>query len=414
MTGLWTVWPTRKGGEDMTCFNNIRTCRRVAAWILAAVTALTPICSVPAYAASGPAGDLENTEYSAATWATLTDDVLEYDEVPDLVHSFNSTITAQYDILDRTKEDFKNAINELQFAKWDSKRLEETAEDNGNTADLITAATSQIILSAVITSLSSTVNNLPSRTTQASLTKAENTISMYAQSALISYDSLRATRETLTQMKELYDRQYQILVRQQELGMATSTEVLEAQVNKLSAESNLQAVDSGISQLMNTLCPLLGYDPNDPPTIAPIPAVDVSQIEELDLQYDTSKAIGNNSTLQDQRHSDKGRTDGEIKSRLALINDGDARMTIKMQELYNDVLAKQAAFEGAQAGFESAKLSAASYQKMYDLGMLSETEYIAYMLSYYNEKASYDSADTGLLLALETYRWAKLGLVDPD
>ncbi len=390
----------------------IGTCR--VAFVLAFVMAVTPLCSVCSFAAAGPMGEKINDGYDEETWAALTDNVLEYDEVPTLVHEFNTTMQNQYDSLERTRQDMITALNDLNVAKWRADRREESAEEDGDTEDMINAITSSVILRAVITSLDSTAVNLLSKVTLASLTKAENTITMYAQSALISYDSLRASRETLSQMQELYNRQYQILQRQQELGMATSTEVLEAQMNQLSAESNIMALDSGITQLMNSLCTLVGFDPNDPPTIAPIPTVDVSLIDEMDLEADTIKAIGNNSTLQTQRKSDAGKTNAEVASRLALINEGEAKMRIKMEELHRDVQAKLVAFEGAQAGFESAQKSAASYQKMYELGMLSETQYIAYMLSYYSEKAAYDNADTSLRLAIETYNWAKLGLVDPD
>ncbi len=85
-----------------------------------------------------------------------------------------------------------------------------------------------------------------------------------------------------------------------------------------------------------------------------------------------------------------------------------------MKELYEDVYTKLTAFEAAQTGWEAAQRQQQSNQHMYDLGMLSRSEYLATQISYYSSKASYESADTALLLAIETYNWAVLGLVDVD
>ena len=85
-----------------------------------------------------------------------------------------------------------------------------------------------------------------------------------------------------------------------------------------------------------------------------------------------------------------------------------------MKSLYDDVYAKKSAYEGAKAGFEAAEKSAASYERMYQLGMLSEADYLGTQISYYQKKASYESADTALRLAIETYGWAVKGLVNAD
>ena len=51
---------------------------------------------------------------------------------------------------------------------------------------------------------------------------------------------------------------------------------------------------------------------------------------------------------------------------------------------------------------------------MIELGMMSETQYLGGMLSYYSKEASYENADTALRQAIETYQWAVTGLVNPD
>ena len=134
----------------------------------------------------------------------------------------------------------------------------------------------------------------------------------------------------------------------------------------------------------------------------------------MNLEEDTRKAIGNNTQLQQLRRSASANTYAGDTARLNAINESDEKMTIKMQELYNDVQAKLVAYESAKDGFESARKSADSYARMKELGMMSETQYLGGMLSYYSKEASYENADTALRQAIETYQWAVTGLVNPD
>ena len=47
---------------------------------------------------------------------------------------------------------------------------------------------------------------------------------------------------------------------------------------------------------------------------------------------------------------------------------------------------------------------------MYQMGLLGESDYIGTEIFYYHSKSAYESADTALRLAIETYNWAVQGL----
>ncbi len=353
------------------------------------------------------------TGYSAEDWAKLTDNVLEYDEIPDLVHNFNSTIVNVWETLQDTQEQLQKSITELESQRRKVKELKETAEDEGDVSALIVHTTNEYIFDAVISGLRPTANSLLMQTTtRSSIVKAENQITQAVQSLMIAYDSAVKQRDTLNKLSEMYEAQYQLTLREQTLGMATETDVLTAKTNLLSAQSSSAALESGLSQILPSLCSLTGWAADATPEIVPIPETDLTRIDEMDLEADTVKAIGNNTTLISQRTSEKGNSTATVSARLGVINEGDEKLTIVMKQLYNDVLAKETALESAKAGWESAQLSRDSYERMYQLGMLSEADYLGTQVSYYQEKAAYEAADTALLLALETYHWAVKGLVD--
>ena len=65
----------------------------------------------------------------------------------------------------------------------------------------------------------------------------------------------------------------------------------------------------------------------------------MSRLDGMNLKADTKKAIGNNYTLIGQGEPlPKGETNAQIAARLNTIEEGEQKLTIEMQRLYQDVL----------------------------------------------------------------------------
>jgi hypothetical protein len=356
---------------------------------------------------------------------------MEYDELPDLVHEFNSSIGEVWDKLEDTQEDLQGYIEELESAKIKIEHLEDSTKDKIKGGDhsletLTEAGTYSAVLNgasiggATLPSMGSLIGTfrnqadslLMSKSTVNSIKKGENQIVKAAQQLMITYKSLEKQKQTLDTMAQMYDEQYQITLNKQAQGMATDLEVLTAQSNQLYAASLAASVTSGMLQLKPTLCSLTGWAADADPVIAEIPTVDLSEIDQLNLEEDTKKAIGNNTTLISQRTSSKGKTSDGIEARLAMIDEGDQKLTIKMKSLYDDVMAKKTAFEAAQDGYQAALKNREKYKRMQEVGYLNRADFIGTEISYYTEEANYHAADTALRLALETYKWAVKGLTE--
>lgn len=382
--------------------------KRVGAAVLAGTMLLAAMPGT-AFAAYAPVtGNPEDT-YDAETWAKLQDNVLEYDEIPDLVHVYNSSISEIWKNLRESKEKIDRNIQELDSQRGKMKNLKDEAKNQGNWTGYGNYTMQEIILGKVASGLRST--DLYNRKTVVGIQKGEKQITKAAQSLMITYDSLLKQRNTLEKLQELYAKQYEIAVNKHALGMATDQDVLTAQTNRLSAASSVASLDGGLLQLKPTLCTLTGWAANASPELSPIPETDLTQIDQMNLEEDTKKAIGNNSTLISQRTSAKGTSNASIESRLGVIEEGEQKLTIEMKRLYNDVYAQKEAFEGARAGYQAAQKTHDKYTRMYQMGLLGESDYIGTEISYYQAKSSYESADTALRLAMETYNWGVQGLV---
>lgn len=393
--------------------SDMRSDKRFIALLLAAGILTTNACPVRVFAA-GPLADKVGSGYDEETWAKLNDNVLEYDEVPMLVHEFNSSISQVWDTLQDTQEELRQNVEELEGYQFKMEHLTEQAKSDGDMAGIMQYMTQDITLGFVIPAMRKASSSILSKSTMGSLQKAENQLTMIVQSLMITYDSTMKQRDMVEQLQKLYDRQYQLTLNKQSQGLATLQEVVTAQSNQLSALSTLQTIDGGLMQMKPTLCSLTGWPADADPEIAAVPEVDLSKIDEMDLEVDTRKAIGNNSELISQRSSAAGKTSAGVEARLAVLDEGDQKMTIKMKSLYDDVFAKKSAYEGAKAGFEAAQKQADSYARMYEIGFLSEADYLGTQIAYYQKKAAYVSADTALRLAIETYGWAVKGLVNAD
>lgn len=381
--------------------------KRGGAAVLAAMMLLAAVPGT-AFAANAPVtGNMEDT-YDAETWAKLQDNVLEYDEIPDLVHVYNSTISEIWKNLRETKEKLDRNAQELESQSMKMKNLKDSAKSQGDVGGIMNYTVQEMILKKTSSALKS--SDLYTQQTVASIQKGEKQITKVAQSLMISYDSLLKQRNTLEKLQELYAKQYEIAVNKRALGMATDQDVLTAQTNQLSAASSVASLDGGLLQLKPNLCTLTGWAADASPELAPIPETDLSLIDQMNLEEDTKKAIGNNSTLISQRTSTKGTSNASIAGRLGVIEEGEQKLTIEMKRLYNDVYAQKEAFEGAKAGYEAAQKTHDKYTRMYQMGLLGESDYIGTEISYYQAKSSYESADTSLRLAIETYNWAVQGL----
>lgn len=391
----------------------MRANKRVIALLLTAGILTMNVCPVRAFAA-GPLAEKVGSGYDEETWAKLNDNVLEYDEVPLLVHEFNSSISQVWDTLRDTQEELRQNVEELEGYRFKMEHLTEQATADGDMVGIMQYMTQDITLGFVIPAMRKASSSILSRSTMGSLQKAENQLTMIVQSLMITYDSTMKQRDMVEQLQKMYDRQYQLTLNKQSQGLATLQEVVTAQSNQLTALSTLQTIDSGLMQMKPTLCSLTGWAADADPEIAAIPEVDLSKIDEMNLEEDTRKAIGNNSELISQRSSAAGKTSAGIDARLAVLEEGNQKMTIKMKSLYDDVFAKKSAYEGAKAGLEAAQKQSDSYARMYEIGFLSEADYLGTQIAYYQKKAAYVSADTALRLAIETYGWAVKGLVNAD
>ena len=392
----------------------------LALGLAAVLTAASAVPAFAGYAPTGPGAEPEPEKYDAATLSKLQDNVLEYDELALRVREYNPNISEAWRKYGESKEDYQNMLTELESTYDDSmdnidavlkplKQAEKLMPQLKGTVKQMSSLKSGY--HSLVQGIRDTVTNWDtSKRNTSQIRQYEKQVISGAQSAMIGYNTIVDNKVTLETMVDLYQKQCDMYQRMAALGLVNQTDVVSAQTSLIGAKSQLASLQSQEDSVYRTLCLLLGYDPDSGVEIRNLPAFDMSRLDGMNLEADTKKAIGNNYTLIGQRTSAKGETNAQIAARLNTIEEGEQKLTIEMQRLYQDVLDKKVAYEAAMTGYEAAEKSNGAAQRQYQNGLLSEMQYVGTQISYNQKKAAKESAELDLWTAMNAYDWGIEGL----
>ena len=387
----------------------------LALGLAAVLTAASAVPAFAGYAPTGPGAEPEPEKYDAATLSKLQDNVLEYDELALRVREYNPNISEAWRKYGESKEDYQNMLTELESTYDDSmdnidavlkplKQAEKLMPQLKGTVKQMSSLKSGY--HSLVQGIRDTVTNWDtSKRNTSQIRQYEKQVISGAQSAMIGYNTIVDNKATLETMVDLYQKQCDMYQRMAALGLANQTDVVSAQTSLIGAKSQLASLQSQQDSVYRTLCLLLGYDTDSGVEIRNLPDFDMSRLDGMNLKADTKKAIGNNYTLIGQRTSAKGETNAQIAARLNTIEEGEQKLTIEMQRLYQDVLDKKAAYEAAMTGYEAAEKSNGAAQRQYQNGLLSEMQYVGTQISYNQKKAATESAELDLWTAMNANDW---------
>lgn len=372
---------------------------------------------VMAEAGPGLSEEQQDQPYDEATMARLQDNVLEFDEIDKMVHLYNpnmvnawSTIQNSVDAIDRSVTELKSAQKAMEMAKDDAKDVKDPVG-----AAVYGAQASA--LKSIADGMRKGKDTIEKPSTTAQLRQAEYSVVKATQGLMISYSSLLAQKETVVQMKNLYEAKAAMTGSQLRAGMVTEADVLAAQAELLSAQSALLNIQQSEDQLRRNLLLLVGQPSTSQMVIqpvAPAPDADMARIHGADLSEDTGRAIGNNSELISMRHA-AGGSSANINKRFRAVQEGEQKLAIEMQRLYQDAYNKKLAYDAAMTGYQNAELLFASAQRKKEHGLVGNTEYQALELSAIQKRSEKAAAEIALLQAIEDYEWAVRGvLLDQD
>jgi hypothetical protein len=342
----------------------------------------------------------------------LNDGVIEYRELGSLIHRNNTSVQKARDSIQRTEESYKEIKEQLQWERLGTLNEKNEAEKDNDIDTYSTDTANEKIYMNAISSFTKIIKNLDkSGSGNDSWKQLEKQLTRAAQELMISYHSLTAEEETLTELCSLYEQQYAEKTAEARAGTATELDVRNAENMLSSAKNSSGSVSDGKSKVYRNLCIILGLDENSIYEIGEIPELGAEEISAINLEEDAKTAISNNSTILTTRHTSVKSTAG-VQNKALLENGQDSELEVKMSELYGKIEDAQLSCNTASTGMEAAEKAFNSAEVKYSAGLSGKSEYLQSEQTYLQKKSAWKASELNLFQAYETYEWAVKGITE--
>ena len=344
----------------------------------------------------------------------LSDNVLRYDELQDAVHNGNPSVAAALKNYNDRLDQYLDAMNEMVFEQRNAGIERQNARDNKDSASADSWEQEYKIYKSSAAMYRRMYENMSDYASQRSLRQVERQMTVAAQSLMISYESLRHQRDTLQKEVDLRRRQRELAETKRAAGLVPDTAVLEAEASLLSAESRLSAAEDNLRSVYRNLCYMVGRPDDGSLVIEELPAPDPERVSGMNLEVDTWKAIGNNTTLISQRRQNGGSSTTKTAVRLRTNAEGEQKLTAKMASLYEAVLQKQQEYNSAKTAWEKAQETKRVADLKASAGLTGAEDQLTAEMNFASAEASFKAAELAFLQALDTYDWAVTGIASLD
>ena len=376
------------------------------------VLALTAVMGgLPPMAALGASPEFARTEQE---WARLQDNVIEYDEIPDLIHEYNATVqNNQYDYqkfredYGDTNSDVADAYNDLAQDFYDDMSGETDA--GSMMSDLQLDIQARNMLKQADNTLED------SKIYLLTYELAEDNLAATAQSNMISYHKKQLELEQKQTDLELAREKYSLEQVKQAAGTVTAVDVLTAKESLQSSENNIKELESGIENLKEELYISLGWKHNDSPDIKELPQMDVSRIDGMDPDRDLETALENNYTLKiNKRKLENARSKTTRESLETKIRNNEKQIGASLSSAYKNVLSARLSYEQAVAEAQLEETNTNIAAGKLQAGMMTSLEYKEQEYKMESSRLNAEMAAVSLFQAMETYDWSVKGLASAE
>ena len=376
------------------------------------VLALTAVMGgLSPMAALGAIPEFARTEQE---WARLQDNVIEYDEIPDLIHEYNATVqNNQYDYqkfredYGDTNSDVADAYNDLAQDFYDDMSGETDA--GSMMSDLQLDIQARNMLKQADNTLED------SKIYLLTYEMAEDNLAATAQSNMISYHKKQLELEQKQKDLELAREKYSLEQVKQAAGTVTAVDVLTAKESLQSSENNIKELESGIENLKEELYISLGWKHNDSPDIKELPQMDVSRIDGMDPDRDLETALENNYTLKiNKRKLENARSKTTRESLETKIRNNEKQIGASLSSAYKNVLSARLSYEQAVAEAQLEETNTNIAAGKLQAGMMTSLEYKEQEYKMESSRLNAEMAAVSLFQAMETYDWSVKGLASAE
>ena len=370
---------------------------------------------------------------SEEDYARLCDSTIEWDEIDNIIKYRNPTYkmysarvdesigsmkaSASDDIADM-KEQLDNIDSSIDAIKAAQEKL---IESGGSTAGDAYKKLSESLDASK--SLKSSVENgidqlgVTSRTlkygqknSELGLAPLRYQLTSVTEGLIISYKTLEANREMLSEQINLYEALYNTYKAMQSQAMATEQNVAAYKDQADTARASLEQLEAGMARLKGNILIQCGYTSDAEVTITELPKADRGFLSGRDTENDRKTAVdGSSSVIAAAKVS--GYTGDVLKYRDAGENAAASDVSIKFDNIKSELEKQLVLCETSETSLKRAEILKNSADTKNALGMLGRGEYEGFKLQYIAAEAAAKINELNLLQAVENYKFSLKGVM---
>ncbi len=378
---------------------------------------------------------------SKESYAALSDEVISFDEISDLVTYRNPSYTRYSNQADWSLSIMRQGYEDLTVQMGEElKALDTTIENLKQNEELIgrlpagtagaggqtgsndaalnslkkgleTAQKGKRSITSALTSTKSTLY-YAGQTSETALKPLKNQLISTVESLIVSYKMLETNRSLVAEQVALYESLYATYSDMEAQSLSTST-VTASYLNQLNtARKTLAELDDSLSRLKKNILVQCGYDADADVSIADIPDPDRSYLDGRDKAADKKLAVDGNPTvtaagkLGNYAYSSDG-----MKNRELGENEARGKAGAAFDTLCSEIERQLILADSADTSLRKAELTENSGKLKYELGLLGRSEYDALKLQALSSRANAELARLNLIQAINNYRWALDGVM---
>lgn len=398
---------------------------------LLAVSLASPVFAAPKVTGPAMALELAKEEEKGGSeqgnsYQSLMDNKMEYSELADLIHEFNTTVRNNQTTLENSRD---QEDNEQMAAELDSEAedLEDLAEELEDLYGDMTGAEAQAGMAMYANykynakALKNYAKQLREQAQGKGLSnalsklqneKVEKGLVASAQSMMNQYNQMKLQISSLEVQKELAEATYESVSKQAAVGMATASQVKTAQDAILTLEVSISAQKNALESLKQNLNVMTGWEYSDQPEIGELPSMDFGRVDAMNLEADRQQAFNNSYDRRIAAIEYTETTAGNEKvSKQRSLDQTEQSVKSSFEALYDAARQSKASYDAAKTAYDMEKSNMDAAERKYQLGMVSKLEYLQQKSQFAQKETALKVAEWNLFQAMENYDWGKKGLI---
>lgn len=327
---------------------------------------------------------------------------IEFDKLRELISEGNPDIKNSDSL-----SNIKNIEYQLEVLKSETQSLAANSRIYSDDTEVSSQYESSAkILNRSITRLEKQLTNQTKDSS--AINKSIDTLTMSAQSAMISYLQMQENADAAEKKAEAAKVKYENVLTRQAAGAATASEVSEARTDMVSADSQSLSYKQQARSLRSTFLDMLGISDGSDVVIAKIAEPDTAAIEAIDPDKDKNNAVNNDSEVKSVRHkSSSSSAEKKIKDMSEEEAVGNAEASY--DEAYTLLKTSLEEYNAAKKGLTSAENNYAALGRKKAAGMLTKAAELEGEAEYIQSEAQYETSAMSLTAAYENYKWLMKG-----